>query len=65
MYNMLEAKWAVWPEKLILSKKNQKRLKSWTTFSDRLTLEDAGGQTDDTSSTFRPPLKSLGYIRSK
>ena len=31
-------------------------------FSDRLTLEGAGGQTDDTRSTFRPPL---GGITSK
>ena len=30
-------------------------------FSDRLTLEGAGGHTDDTKSTFRSPLKSLGY----
>ena len=34
-------------------------------FSDRLALECAEGQTGDTRSTFRPPLKSLGYIRSK
>ena len=30
-------------------------------FLERLTLEGAGGQTDDTRSTFRPPLKTLGY----
>ena len=30
-------------------------------FSDMLTLEGAGGQTDDTRSTFRLPLKALGY----
>ena len=30
-------------------------------FSDWLTLKCAGGQTDDTRSTFRPPLKTLGY----
>ena len=33
-------------------------------FSDRVTLEGAGGQTDDTRSTARPPLKSLGYSGS-
>ena len=30
-------------------------------FSDRLTLEGAGGQTDDTRSTFWVNLKTLGY----
>ena len=30
-----------------------------------LTLEGAGGQTDDTRSTFRVPLKTLGYNGSK
>ena len=29
-------------------------------FSDWLTLEGAGGQTDDTMSTFKAPLKTLG-----
>ena len=29
--------------------------------SDMLTLEGAGGQTDDTRSTFRVPLKTFGY----
>ena len=27
-------------------------------FSDKLTLEGAGGQTDDTRSTFKVPLKT-------
>ena len=30
-------------------------------FSDRLTMEGAWGQTDDTRLTFRVPLKILGY----
>ena len=47
--------------KLILSKKNHlKTPKIMDNFSDRLTLEGAGGQTDHTMSAFRPPLKSLG-----
>ena len=29
-------------------------------FSDRLTLEGAGGQTGDTRSTFRPPSEKFG-----
>ena len=29
-------------------------------FSDRLTLEGAGGQTHDTRLTFRVPLEALG-----
>ena len=33
-------------------------------FLDRVTLEGAGGQTDDTRSTFRVPLKTLGYYGS-
>ena len=53
-----------WPGKLILSKKHLKTPKIMDNFSDRLTLEGAGGQTGDTRSTFRPPLKSLGYNRS-
>ena len=52
MYDMLQAKWTVWPGKLILSKKTPKAPKIMDNFSDRLTLEGAGGQT---------PLKSLGY----
>ena len=30
-------------------------------FLDMLTLDGAGGQTNDTRSTFRVPLKTLGY----
>ena len=30
-------------------------------FSDMLTLEGTGGQTDDTRSSFRVPLKTFGY----
>ena len=62
MYDMLWAKLTVWPGKLILSKKNHlKSPKIMDNFSDRLTLEDAGGQTGNTRSTFGVPLKSLGY----
>ena len=31
-------------------------------FSDRVTLEGAGGQTDDTRSTFRVPLKNFDPV---
>ena len=51
-------KLSVWPGKHILSKKTPKILDN---FSDTLTLEGARGQTDDTRSTFRVPLKTLGY----
>ena len=34
-------------------------------FLERLTLEGAGCQTDDTISTFRPPLKTLGHKGSR
>ena len=57
-------KLTVWPGKLILSKKNLKTPKIMDNFSDRVTLEGAGGQTDDNRSTFRTPLKSLGYNSS-
>ena len=39
----------------------QKNTKIMDNFLDRVTLEGAGGQTDDTRSTFRVPLKTLGY----
>ena len=45
------AKWTIWPGKL----KHLKTPKIMDNFSDRLTLEGAGGQTGDTRSTFRPP----------
>ena len=35
--------------------------KNMDNFSDRLTLEGAEGQTDDTRSTFTVHLKTLGY----
>ena len=41
----------------LVQKKTPKTPKIMDNFSDRLTLEGAGGQTDDTRSTFRPPLK--------
>ena len=40
---------------------NKKTPKIMDNFLERPTLEGAGGQTDDTRSTFRPPLKTLGY----
>ena len=52
--------WPIGPENLFCQK-NLETPKIMDNFSDRLTLEGAGGQTDDTRSTFRPPLKSLGY----
>ena len=46
------------PEKSILSKKKAKIMDN---FLDMLTLEGAGGKTDDTRSTFRVILKTLGF----
>ena len=40
---------------------NKKTPKIMDNFLERPTLEGAIGQTDDTRSTFRPPLKTLGY----
>ena len=48
MYDMNRPKLTDWPGKLILSKKNLETPKIMDNFSDRLTLEGAGGQTDDT-----------------
>ena len=39
----------------VSQKKHLKTPKIMNNFLDRLTLEGAGGQTDDTRSTFRPP----------
>ena len=47
-----------------VQKKHLKTPKIMDNFSDRLTLEGAGGRTGDTRSTFGVPLKSLGYKRS-
>ena len=55
MYDMLYAKWTIWPGKLFLSKKHLKTPKIMDNCSDRLTLEGAGGQTDHTRPTIRPP----------
>ena len=44
-----------------VNKKNLKTHKIMDNFSDRLTLEGAGGQTYETRLTFRPSLESLGY----
>ena len=48
-----------------VQKKHLKTPKIMDNFSDRLTLEAAGGQTDDIRSTFRVTLKILGYNDSK
>ena len=57
MYGILKAKVDHLAGKTYFVKKT-KTPKIMDNFSDRLTLEDAGGQTDDTRSTFRPPLKA-------
>ena len=54
-------KLTVWPGKSNLSKKELKTPEIMDNFLDMLTLKGAGGQTDDTRSTFRVPLKTLGY----
>ena len=41
-----------------VKKKHLKTPKIMDNFSDRLTLEAAGGQTDDIRSTFRVPLNT-------
>ena len=65
MYDMLKAKVDRLAGKIyFVQKKHLKTPKNMDNFLDRLTLEGAGGQTGDTRSTFRPPLKSLGYNRS-
>ena len=58
MYDMLQAKVDHWSGKIYFVKKKAKIMDN---FLDMLTLEGAGGQTDDTRSTFRVPLKTLGY----
>ena len=47
------------------NKKTPKTPEIMENFSDRLTLEGAGGQTNDIRSTFRVPLKIFGYNDSK
>ena len=49
---------------LRLGKKNENS-KIVDNFSDMLTLECAGRQTDQTRSTFRRPLKTLGFKQFK
>ena len=61
MYDMLQAKVDRWSGKIYFVKKKAKIMDN---FLDMLTLEGAGGQTDDTRSTFRVPLKTLGYTGS-
>ena len=51
-------KMTVWPGKLILSKKKPKIIDN---FSDWLSLEGSGGQTDETRLTFRVPLKIFSH----
>ena len=61
MYDMLWAKVDRLAGKIYFVQKNRKRPKTMDDFSDMLTLQGAGGQTDDTGLTFRVPLKTLGY----
>ena len=62
MYDMLQTKVDSLAEKTYLvKKKHLKTPKIMDNFLERLTLEGAGCQTDDTRSTFRPPLKTLGH----
>ena len=62
MYDTLKAKVDRLARKTYFVKK--KTPKFMDNFSDRLTLEGAGGQTGDTRSTFGPLMKSLGHNRS-
>ena len=65
MYDMLKAKVDRLARKIyFVPKKTQKTPTIMDNFSDRLTFEVAGGQTNDTRSTFRVPLKTLGYDSS-
>ena len=61
MYDMLLAKVDPLAEKFNFVQKNQKTPKFMGNFWDMLILEGAGGQTEDTRSTFMIPLKSWGY----
>ena len=56
---MLYAKVDRLARKIYFVQKKQKKPKIMENFSDRLTFEVAGGQTNDTRSTFRVPLKTL------
>ena len=58
MYDMLQTKVDRLAGKTYFVKKTPKIMDN---FLERLTLEGAGCQTDDTRSTFRPPLKTLGH----
>ena len=59
MYDMLQTKVDRLAEKTnFVTKKTPKIMDN---FLERLTLEGAGCQTDDTRLTFRPPLKTLGH----
>jgi len=58
MYDMLQTKVDRLAPYYFVNKKTPKLMYN---FLERPTLEGAGGQTDDTRSTFRPPLKTLGY----
>ena len=57
MYDMLQAKVDRFAGKIYVVKKKRKTLKIMDNFSDMLTQEGAGGQTDDT----RSPGQLLGY----
>ena len=60
MSDMLWAKIDSLARKIYFVQKNPKTPKIIDNFSDMLTLEGAGRQTN-TRSTFRGPLKTLGY----
>ena len=59
MYDMPQAKVNCLASKTFVQKIPRKTPKIMDNFSDRLTFEGAGGQNDDTGSTFRVPLKTL------
>ena len=54
-------KFNVWLGKSILSKRNPQNTENHGQLFGYADLEGAGGQTDDTRSTFRVPMKTLGY----
>ena len=61
MYDMLQAKVDHWSGKIYFVKKKSKNHGQLFGYAD---FEGAGGLTDDTRSTFRVPLKTLGYTGS-
>ena len=61
VWDAIDESWLFDWENLLCPKNTPKTPKIMDNFSDRLTLEGTGGQTDDTRSTFRLPLKALAY----